>query len=84
LQKYSPGCRTLQGKAYHGYNASKRGYFYGVTGQVITTAEGIPVEYFISAGACADITACQALNLDLPAQSELYGDSAYTDYELEA
>jgi hypothetical protein len=78
-----PRCRILQGKAYHGYNASKREYFYGFKVQVITTSEGIPVEYFICAGAFADITAFQAMNLDLPAHSELYGDSAYTDYELE-
>jgi hypothetical protein len=38
-----PGCRLLQGKAYHGYNVSKREYFYGFKVQVITTAEGIPV-----------------------------------------
>jgi hypothetical protein len=78
-----PRCRILQGAGYHGYNASKREYFYGFKVQVITTAEGIPVEYFISAGAFADITAFQAMNLDLPAHRELYGDSGYTDYELE-
>jgi hypothetical protein len=78
-----PRCRILQGEAYHGYNASKREYFYGFKVQVVTTSEGIPVEYFISAGAFADITAFQAMNLDLPAHSELYGDSGYTDYELE-
>jgi hypothetical protein len=78
-----PRCPILQGKAYHGYNTSKGEYFYGFKVQVITTAEGIPVEYFISAGAFADITVFQARNLDLPAHSELYGDRAYTDYELE-
>jgi IS5 family transposase len=83
-----PRCRILQGSDYHGYNASKREYFYGFKRgrpavQVITTAEGIPVEYFISAGAFADITAFQAMNIDLPAHSALYGDSGYTDYELE-
>jgi hypothetical protein len=71
-----PHCRILQGKAYHSFKWDLPAV------QVITTAEGIPVEYFISAGALADITAFQAMNLDLPAHSELYGHSGYTDYEL--
>ena len=50
---------------------------------MITTAEGIPVEYFISAGAFADITAFQSMNIDLPPGSTMFGDSSYTDYELE-
>ncbi|WP_299466582.1 IS982 family transposase [uncultured Microscilla sp.] len=78
-----PRNRILKQEAYRGRNASKREYFYGFKVQVITTVEGIPVEYFISAGSFADITAFQAMNIDLPEGSELYGDSGYTDYGLE-
>jgi len=76
-------CKLLQGEAYRGYNTSKREYFYGFKVQVITTMQGIPVDYFIVAGSFHDCTAFQAMNIDLPQNSELYADSAYTFYELE-
>ncbi|MCG8332543.1 MAG: IS982 family transposase [Chitinophagales bacterium] len=76
-------CKLLKGKAYRGENLSKREYFYGFKVQVITTLEGLPVEYFICAGSYHDITAFKSMNIDLPPQSELFADSAYIDYELE-
>lgn len=76
-------CRLIQGAAYRGYNCAKREYFYGFKVQVITTAAGLPVEYFISAGSFHDNTAFQSMNIDLPTNSQLYADSAYTNYELE-
>lgn len=78
-----PRCKLLKGEAYRGKNASKREYFYGFKVQIITTIDGLPVEYFICAGSYHDITAFQSMNIDLPAGSQLYADSAYTDYELE-
>jgi hypothetical protein len=76
-------CRLLQNKAYKGYSASKKEYFYGFKVQVITTSDGLPVEYFIVAGSVHDARALQAMHLDLPRGSRLYADSAYTNYELE-
>ena len=76
-------CRLLQGESYRGKNASKRRYFYGFKVQVITTADGLPVQFYIHAGSFADITALQAMPVDLPQNSQLYADSAYTCYELE-
>lgn len=78
-----PRNKLLKEEVYRGKNVSKREYFYGFKVQVITTAEGIPVEYFISAGAFADITAFQSMNIDLPPGSTMFGDSGYTDYGLE-
>ncbi len=78
-----PRCKLLDHEAYRGKNTSKREYFYGFKVQVITTAEGIPVEYFICAGSYHDITAFKSMNIDLPPGSELFADSAYTDYEIE-
>lgn len=75
--------KLLQEEAYRGYNASKRAYFYGFKVQVITDAQGIPVDYYITAGSVHDNTAFQAMPIDLPAQSQLYADSAYTNYEME-
>lgn len=76
-------CRLLDGEAYRGYNASKREYFYGFKVEVIATAGGLPVSYFIVAGNVDDGRALQAMHLDLPPESSLYGDSAYTNYEVE-
>lgn len=78
-----PTCRLLQGEAYRGKSVSKRRYFYGFRVQVITTTDGLPIDYFISAGSFVDVTAFQAMNIDLPEGSELYADSGYTDYHLE-
>jgi hypothetical protein len=76
-------CRLLQDERYRGKNVSKRRYFYGFKVQVITTADGLPVQFYIHAGSFADITALQAMVVNLPEQSQLYADSAYTCYELE-
>ena len=78
-----PCCRLLQGEAYRGKNASKRHYFYGFKVQVITTEDGLPVEFYIHAGSFADVKAFKAMPVDLPTGSQLYGDSAYTCYETE-
>ncbi|GAB4047008.1 IS982 family transposase [Spirosoma litoris] len=78
-----PVCKLLKGKAYHGYNQAKKEYFYGFKVQLITTAAGQPVNYYVSAGSFHDSTAFQSMQLDLPAGSMLYGDSGYTDYEQE-
>ena len=78
-----PRCKLLDNEAYRGKNTSKREYFYGFKVQIITTVDGLPVEYFICAGSYHDITAFQSMNIDLPTGSDLYADSAYTDYELE-
>lgn len=75
--------KIITGEAYRGFNASKKEYFYGFKVQVITTDEGIPVDFFITAGSFHDSTAFQSMNFQLPENSELYADSAYTIYELE-
>lgn len=75
-----PRCQLLTGKAYHGRCASKRSWFYGFKVQVIATSDGIPVEFYIHAGAEADSTGLRAMAADLPAGSILYTDAGYTDY----
>jgi hypothetical protein len=76
-------CKLLQGEQWRGYNVSKRDYFYGVKVQLITTKEGIPVELCFVPGAEHDVEALRKMYVDLPAGSVLYGDSAYTLYEVE-
>ena len=72
----------MKNKAYRGYNHSKREYFYGFKIQIITTADGVPIEFFITAGSFHNSTAFEAMNIDLPPGSLLYADSAYTNYLL--
>lgn len=75
--------KLFKGKSYRGYNASKREYFYGVKVQLITTSDGIPVEMYLVEGAEHDSQILKRMYHDLPAESSLYGDSAYTHYEIE-
>lgn len=75
--------KLLRGEEWRGYNASKREYYYGVKVQLITTKDGIPVEVCFVPGSEHDVQALSKLYIDLPPQSRLYGDSAYTAYEME-
>ncbi len=73
----------LTGKAYHGRCASKRSWFYGLKVQVVATSDGLPVEFYIHAGAESEQTGRRGLVLDLPEGSVLYPDAGYTDYVAE-
>jgi len=76
-------CRLYRGEAFRGYIASKRRYFFGLRLHVVVTAQGKPVEVTLAPAADADIAAFKSLQLDLPDDSTLYGDKAYTDYVCE-
>ena len=71
----------LKGKDYHGYNASKKEYFYGVKVHMIVTSDGTPVEFLVTPCKVHDNAALQAMTVDLPASSDLYGDAAYLNQE---
>lgn len=71
-------------EALRGYNASKKEYFYGIKVHMIVTGEGLPVEYFFSAGSMHDNLAMQSMAIDLPEGSHLYGDKAYGKEEFQA
>lgn len=73
----------MKGEQWRSFNASKREYFYGVKVQLITTKDGIPVELCFSPGSEHDVDALQKMFMDLPPESTLFGDSAYTAYQLE-
>ena len=78
-----PRCRIVQDEQYRGKMASKRRYFYGVRVQIMATADGIPLEFCILPGACADLQGLAEMPLDLPENAELLVDSAYNFYEWE-
>jgi hypothetical protein len=75
--------KIIKSEKYRGYIASKKRYFYGVKVQLLTTKSGIPVEFVSMPGSAADVRALNSLPLNLPPDSQIYADSAYTDYNCE-
>lgn len=61
-------------KAFRGYIASKRRYFYGLRAHVLVTAAGEPVDVVLAPGGDADISAFKRLHLDLPDSATIYAD----------
>jgi hypothetical protein len=76
-------CKLLKGKQWRGKQCSMRRYFYGVKVQVLTTEKGIPVEFSFVPGSESDVQALKRLPLSVAPESNIYGDSAYTDYTIE-
>lgn len=76
-------CRLVRDELYRGRMTSKRRYFYGVRVQLLATSDGIPLEFCVLPGACADLQGLAELALDLPEMAELFVDSGYNFYEWE-
>jgi hypothetical protein len=71
------------GKAFRGYIASKRRYFYGLRVHLVVSEAGEPVEFSLAAASEADIAVFKELDLELPEGSIIHADKAYTDYHYE-
>jgi hypothetical protein len=78
-----PRSRMLFGEEFRGYIASFKRYFYGLRLQLITTKEGIPVTYIITEGKLSDASTLALLPFEMSAESKIYADAAYTDYDFE-
>jgi hypothetical protein len=76
-------CKILKGKQWRGKQSSMRRYFYGVKVQVLVNSQGIPVEFGFVPGCESDVQALKKLPLAVAAESKIYGDAAYTDYQTE-
>lgn len=76
-------CKLVKGKQWRGKQSSMRRYFYGVKVQVLVTSSGIPVEFGFVPGCESDVQALKKLPLAVAAESKIYGDAAYTDYQTE-
>lgn len=68
---------------YRGYCASKREYFYGFKLNLMKNCLDLPREYTIHTGKTGDLDCFRSLNLNLPPNSEILGDKAYNDLQLE-
>ena len=73
-------CRIYQGEEFRGYNVSKREYFYGLKVTVIASLDGCPLRVILCPGKEHDLIPFKIMDKNLPQGSEIYGDSAYTDY----
>ena len=77
-------CRIYRGRQFHGYCASKKEYFLGLKVCLIVTEAGDPVEMLLVPGATADIAALRSMDMNLPEQSIILGDSGFLDRQFEA
>jgi len=75
--------KLYQGKAYRGYIASKKRYFYGLKLHLMVTENGQPVEFFLSPGSFFDGTGLYGFEFDLPEGAQVVGDKAYNNYAIE-
>jgi hypothetical protein len=78
-----PRARLYHHELYRGYPASKKRYFYGLKLHLLVTPNAEPVEFFLTPGSGSDTTGLDWFDFDLPAGSQIIGDKAYNDYELE-
>lgn len=76
-------CRMVRDAQYRGKMSSKRRYFYGVRVQLLTTSDGIPLEFCILPGSCSDLQGLAELALELPEMAQLFVDAGYNFYEWE-
>lgn len=75
--------RIFSGKKYHGYAASKKQYFFGIKVHMVVDFDGVPIEFIFTPGSASDVKSLKELPLELPKNSILLGDKAYTNYSFE-
>jgi hypothetical protein len=78
-----PHSKRYRGESYRGYQASKKRYFYGLKVHLLVTADSQPIEFFLTPGSTGDVEGLELFDFDLPVNSQIIGDKAYNDYELE-
>lgn len=78
-----PRSKLYREERYRGYTASKRRYFYGLKIFLLVSAQGEPVELFLTPGSVGDVAALRIFDFDLPEGSTVYADSAFTQYAVE-
>ena len=75
--------RIFAGKQFHGYTASKKQYFFGIKVHMIVDSKGVPIEFSFTPGSSSDVKSLQEFSFNLPENSLLFGDAAYTSYDVE-
>jgi hypothetical protein len=77
-------CRTVQGRAYLGYVAAKRQWFFGWRLHLVVTPLGIPVNVVLLPASQPDLAPVHELLYGLPAGACVDGDKAYNSKKDEA
>lgn len=77
------GRHLFRGKKYRGKCVSKRRYFLGLKAHILMTPTYHPIEWVLTPGCENDVKAFRRFPLNLPEESTIYADAAYTDYEIE-
>lgn len=75
-----PHSRLVQGKAYRGYCASKRVYYFGFKLHALVASNGTVVEFDFTPASYSDQETLHLLAFDIPPESELFADAIYCDY----
>jgi hypothetical protein len=57
--------------------------FYRLKIHIMVTEHGQPVDFFLAPGGYSDTSAYRLYDFDLPDQSWITADKAYTDYDVE-
>lgn len=76
-------CKLLKGEQWRGFTASMRRYYYGVKVHLLVTEDGVPVEFCFVPGRENDSKGLAQMPFEVKAQSNIYGDSGYTNYDIE-
>ena len=72
-------CKIYSEDSFRGWCESKKEYFFGLKVCLIVTREGMPVELLLSRGSTADIVSLRSMDLNLPEEATLFGDSGFLD-----
>lgn len=78
-----PRAKIYQEKAFHGFTASKRRYFYGLKIHLMVTETGQPVEFFLTPGSFHDGGCLPLFDFDIPGGSTVFADKSYNLYWME-
>jgi len=76
-------CKLFTHKAYRGYTASKKTYFFGIKVHMIVNLEGVPIEFHFSPGSTSDIKGLKCFFFNLDEGAKIFADRAYNDYNFE-
>jgi len=75
--------KIYSGKQFHGYSSSKKKFFFGIRVHALVTTKGEPIEFVFAPGSENDIKVFRNFDFNLPSDSTIYADRAYTDYNYE-
>ena len=77
-------CKLFTSDKYRGYTASKKSYFFGIKVHMTVSEDGIPIEFLLTPGSVADVTALKYFHFNFAKGTKIYGDGAYNTQKFEA